>query len=126
MSVQRRKYDSDFKRNAFQLSMETGRTVCLVSLEIFFIGEKESTEQNKTVHCFPVVAKKRLPIKKSIVELLKRNSRMLIMERDILKKSHGHFQQSIEMNFQFIQDNRKGISSASSAKRRSRALRIRL
>ncbi len=31
MSVQHRKYASDFKRNAVQLSMETGRTVCEVT-----------------------------------------------------------------------------------------------
>ena len=31
MSVQRRKYDSDFKRNAVQLTEEPGRTVAEVA-----------------------------------------------------------------------------------------------
>ncbi len=48
----------------------------MVQIEIFFIGGEERAEQSKAVR-FPVMEKKRLPIRKSIFALLKRNSRML-------------------------------------------------
>ena len=96
MSVQRRrKYDSDFKRNAVQLTEEAGRTVADVA-ENLGIGKdllyrwrrEHSTRQGLA---FPGNGRESLPLQEQKIRELEKKLKDTEMERDILKKAMAIF-----------------------------------
>jgi transposase-like protein len=96
MSVQqRRKYDSDFKRNAVQLSKEPGRTVTGVSdnlgigKDILYRWRRE--QRRKEGLAFPGNGKEALTSQQQQIRDLEKRLKDAEMERDILKKAMAIF-----------------------------------
>jgi transposase len=95
MSVQRRKYDSDFKRNAVQLTEEPGRTVAEVA-EKLGIGKDliYRWRREQRVHkrlAFPGNGREALTIQQQKIRELEKKLKDTEMERDILKKAMAIF-----------------------------------
>jgi transposase len=95
MSVQRRKYDSDFKRNAVQLTEEPGRTVAEVA-ENLGIGKDliYRWRREQLAHpglAFPGNGREALTIKQQKIRELEKKLKDTEMERDILKKAMAIF-----------------------------------
>ena len=96
MSVQqRRKYDSDFKRNAVQLSEELGRTVAGVA-ENLGIGKDllyrwRRELRGKEELAFPGNGREGLTFQQQKICDLEKKLQDVEMERDILKKAMAIF-----------------------------------
>ena len=95
MSVQRRKYDSDFKRNAVQLAEEPGRTVAEVA-ENLGIGKDliYRWRREQRAHpglAFPGNGREALTIQQQKIRELEKKLKDTEMERDILKKAMAIF-----------------------------------
>ena len=95
MSVQRRKYDSDFKRNAVQLTEEPGRTVAEVA-ENLGIGKDliYRWRREQRAHsglAFPGNGREALTIQHQKIRELEKKLKDTEMERDILKKAMAIF-----------------------------------
>jgi len=95
MSVQRRKYDSDFKRNAVQLTEEPGRTVAEVA-ENLGIGKDliYRWRRKQRAHpglAFPGNGREALTIQQQKIRELEKKLKDTEMERDILKKAMAIF-----------------------------------
>ena len=96
MSVQqRRKYDSDFKRNAVQLSEEPDRTVSDVAenlgigKDILYRWRRE--QRGKEGLAFPGNGREALTSQQQKIRDLEKRLKDTEMERDILKKAVGIF-----------------------------------
>ncbi len=96
MSVQqRRKYDSDFKRNAVQLSEEPDRTVAAVAenlgigTDILYRWRRE--QRSKEGLAFPGNGREALTTQQQKIRDLEKRLKDTEMERDILKKAVGIF-----------------------------------
>lgn len=96
MSVQqRRKYDSDFKRNAVRLLEEPGRTVSEVaeslgiSKDILYRWRKEYAARE--VLAFPGHGREALTPQEQRIRELEKKLREAEMDRDILKKAMAIF-----------------------------------
>jgi transposase len=96
MSVrQRRKYDSDFKRNAVLLSEEPGRTVTEVAenlgiaKDLLYRWRKEYRSQEGLA--FPGQGHEALSPQDRTIRELEKKLRDAEMERDILKKAMAIF-----------------------------------
>lgn len=96
MSVQqRRQYDSDFKRNAIQLSEEPGRTVAGVAdnlgigKDILYRWRRE--QRGKEGLAFPGNGKEALTSQQQKIRDLEKRLKDAEMERDILKKAMAIF-----------------------------------
>jgi len=91
MSVQRRKYDPDFKRNAVLLSEEDGRTVTDVaenlgiSKDLLYRWRREY--KSRATLAFPGHGKESLNEQERIIRELEKELHDTRMERDILKKA---------------------------------------
>jgi transposase-like protein len=92
MSVQhRRKYDSDFKLNAVQLTEEPGRTVTDVA-ENLGIGKDllyrwRREQRARQDLAFPGNGRESLPLQQQKIRELEKKLKDTEMERDILKKA---------------------------------------
>jgi len=96
MSVQnRRKYDSDFKRNAFLLSEEPGRTVSEVAenlginSDLIYRWRRQMRENGELV--FPGHGKMALTEDQKRIRELEKKLKDTEMERDILIKAMAIF-----------------------------------
>ncbi len=95
MSVQRRKYDPDFKRNAVRLSDEPGRTVIEVadnlgiSRHLLYKWRREL--RLKEGLAFPGHGREALTDQEKRIRELEKELRDAEMERDILKKAMAIF-----------------------------------
>ena len=96
MSVQqRRKYDSDFKRNSVQLSEEPGRTVADVAdnlgigKDILYRWRRE--QRSKEGLAFPGNGREALTSQQQKIRDLEKRLKDAEMERDILKKAMAIF-----------------------------------
>ncbi len=95
MSVQRRKYDPDFKRNAVRLSNEPGRTVYEVadnlgiSKDLLYKWRREF--RLKEGLAFPGHGREALTEQGKRIRELEKKLRDAEMERDILKKAMAIF-----------------------------------
>ena len=96
MSVQdRRKYDSDFKRNAVLLSEQPGRTVSEVaenlgvSKDLIYRWRRQMREQGEIA--FPGHGKMALTPEQQKIRELEKKLKDVEMERDILKKAMAIF-----------------------------------
>ena len=96
MSVQRRrKYDSDFKRNAVQLSGEPGRSVAEVAenlgiaKDLLYRWRRE--HQTREGLAFPGHGREALSPQDQRIRELEKELQDTKMERDILKKAMGIF-----------------------------------
>ena len=96
MSVQRRrKYDSDFKRNAVQLSEEPGRTIAEVAenlgiaRDLLYRWRRE--HQAREGLAFPGHGREALSPQEQRIRELERKLKDTEMERDILKKAMAIF-----------------------------------
>ena len=96
MSVQnRRKYDSDFKRNAVLLSEEPGRTVSEeaenlgVNRELIYRWRRQMRERGELA--FPGNGKIALTQDQERIRELEKKLKDTEMERDILKKAMAIF-----------------------------------
>lgn len=95
MSVQRRKYDPDFKRNAVRLSNEPGRTVYEVadnlgiSKDLLYKWRREF--RLKEGLAFPGHGREALTEQDKRIRELEKKLRDAEMERDILKKAMAIF-----------------------------------
>ena len=95
MSVQRRKYDPDFKRNAVLLSDEPGRTVIEVadnlgiSKHLLYKWRREF--RLKEGLAFPGHGREALTEQEKKIRELEKKLRDAEMERDILKKAMAIF-----------------------------------
>jgi transposase len=95
MSVQRRKYDSDFKRNAVQLTEEPGRTVAEVAenlgigKDLIYRWRREQRAHPELV--FPGNGREALTIQQQKIRELEKKLKDTEMERDILKKAMAIF-----------------------------------
>ena len=95
MSVQRRKYDPDFKRNAVLLSDEPGRTVIEVadnlgiSKHLLYKWRREF--RLKEGLAFPGHGREALTEREKRIRELEKKLRDAEMERDILKKAMAIF-----------------------------------
>ncbi len=99
MSVQqRRKYDSDFKRNAVQLSEEPDRTVADVAenlgigKDILYRWRRE--QRTKEGLAFPGNGREALTSQQQKIRDLEKRLKDTEMERDILKKAMAIFSRS--------------------------------
>ena len=99
MSVQqRRKYDSDFKRNAVQLSEEPDRTVANVAenlgigKDILYRWRRE--QRTKEGLAFPGNGREALTSQQQKIRDLEKRLKDTEMERDILKKAMAIFSRS--------------------------------
>jgi transposase-like protein len=99
MSVQqRRKYDSDFKRNAVQLSEESDRTVANVAenlgigKDILYRWRRE--QRTKEGLAFPGNGREALTSQQQKIRDLEKRLKDTEMERDILKKAMAIFSRS--------------------------------
>ncbi len=96
MSVQeRRKYDSDFKRNAVQLAEESGRTVAEIA-ENLGIGKDllyRWRREHRTSQglAFPGKGREALTSQYQKIRELEKKLKDTEMERDILKKAMAIF-----------------------------------
>ena len=95
MSVQRRKYDPDFKRNAVRLSDEPDRTVIEVannlgiSKHLLYKWRREL--RLKEGLAFPGHGREALTEQEKRIKELEKKLRDAEMERDILKKAMAIF-----------------------------------
>ena len=95
MSVQRRKYDPDFKRNAVRLSDEPGRTVIEVadnlgiSKHLLYKWRREL--RLKEGLAFPGHGREALTDQEKRIRELEKKLSDAEMERDILKKAMAIF-----------------------------------
>lgn len=96
MSVQnRRKYDSDFKRNAVLLSEEPGRTVLEVAeslgvhSDLIYRWRRQMRENGELA--FPGNGKMALTADQKRIRELEKKLKDTEMERDILKKAMAIF-----------------------------------
>ena len=95
MSVQRRKYDPDFKRNAVRLSDEPDRTVIEVadhlgiSKHLLYKWRREL--RLKEGLAFPGHGREALTEQEKKIKELEKKLRDAEMERDILKKAMAIF-----------------------------------
>jgi transposase len=96
MSVQnRRKYDSDFKRNAVVLSEESGRTVSEVAenlginSDLIYRWRRQMRENGELA--FPGHGKMSLTEDQKRIRELEKKLKDTEMERDILKKAMAIF-----------------------------------
>lgn len=95
MSVQRRKYDPDFKRNAVRLSDEPSRTVIEVadnlgiSKHLLYKWRREL--RLKEGLAFPGHGREALTDQEKRIRELEKKLRDAEMERDILKKAMAIF-----------------------------------
>jgi transposase-like protein len=96
MSVQeRRKYDSDFKRNAVRLAEDPGRTVVDVaenlgiSADLLYRWRRE--QRKKEGYAFPGHGREALTPQEQKIRELEKKLRDAEMERDILKKAMAIF-----------------------------------
>lgn len=96
MSVQsRRKYDSEFKRNAVRLSEEPGRTVPEVaenlgiSSDLIYRWSRQQRENSELA--FPGQGKMALTEDQKRIRALEKKLKDTEMERDILKKAMAIF-----------------------------------
>ena len=95
MSVQRRKYDPDFKRNAVQLTEEPGRTVIEVadnlgiSKDLIYKWRREL--RLKQGIAFPGHGREALTEQEKRIKELEKKLKDAEMERDILKKAMAIF-----------------------------------
>ena len=98
MSVQRRKYDSDFKRNAVQLTDAPGRTVTEVAdnlgigKDLLYRWRRE--HRSKHEGAFPGRGKEALTEPEKRIRELEKKLKDAEMERDILKKAMAIFSRS--------------------------------
>ena len=99
MSVQqRRKYDSDFKRNSVQLSEEPDRTVADVAenlgigKDILYRWRRE--QRTKEGLAFPGNGREALTSQQQKIRDLEKRLKDTEMERDILKKAMAIFSRS--------------------------------
>jgi len=96
MSVQqRRKYDSDFKRNAVQLTEEPGRTVPEVAEKLGvgkdFLYRWRREQRARLGLSFPGNGREALTIQQQRIRELEKKLKDAEMERDILKKAMAIF-----------------------------------
>lgn len=95
MSVQRRKYDSDFKRNAVKLADESGRSVKEVadnlgiSHDLLYRWRRE--QRSKMEGAFPGRGREALTDQERKIRELEKKLKDAEMERDILKKAMAIF-----------------------------------
>ena len=96
MSVQqRRKYDSDFKRNAVVLTDEPGRTISTVadnlgiSKDLLYRWRRELRAKDDIA--FPGNGREALTIQQQKIRDLEKKLKDAEMERDILKKAMAIF-----------------------------------
>ncbi len=95
MSVQRRRYDPDFKRNAVRLSEEPGRTVIEVaenlgiSKDLLYKWRREIRIKSRIA--FPGRGREALTEKEKRKKELEKKLKDAEMERDILKKAMAIF-----------------------------------
>ena len=96
MSVQqRRKYDSDFKRNAVVLTDEPGRTISSVadnlgiSKDLLYRWRRELRAKDDIA--FPGNGREALTIQQQKIRGLEKKLKDAEMERDILKKAMAIF-----------------------------------
>ena len=95
MSVQRRKYDSDFKRNAVQLAEEPGRSVAEVAenlgigKDLIYRWRREQRSQQGLA--FPGNGRQSLTSEQQEIRELEKKLKDTEMERDILKKAMAIF-----------------------------------
>jgi transposase-like protein len=95
MSVQRRRYDSDFKRNAAQLTEEPGRSVkdvadnLGISKDLLYKWRREL--QAKEKFAFPGNGREALTEQDKKIRDLEKRLKDAEMERDILKKAVAIF-----------------------------------
>ena len=96
MSVQnRRKYDSDFKRNAVQLTEEPGRTVQEVAenlginSDLIYRWRRQQCDNGELA--FPGHGKMALTLDQKRIRELEKKLKDTEMERDILKKAMAIF-----------------------------------
>jgi len=94
----RRKYDSEFKKHAVQLSLEEGRTVAGVadSLGIHkdLIYQWRKQLKKKEELAFPGNGRQLLAPEQQRIEELKKKLKDMELERDILKKALAIFSQA--------------------------------
>jgi len=95
MSVQRRKYDSDFKRNAVRLTEEPGRTVIEVA-DNLGISKDLLYKWRREMHlreglAFPGHGREALTEQEKRIKELEKKLKDAEMERDILKKAMAIF-----------------------------------
>lgn len=95
MSVQRRKYDSDFKKNAVKLSEEPGRNVqdvagnLGIAPDLLYRWRREFRSRNEGA--FPGQGKEGLTEQERKIRELEKKLKDTEMERDILKKAMAIF-----------------------------------
>ncbi len=96
MSVQeRRKYDSDFKRNAVQLTEEQGRTVAEIAgnlgigKDLLYRWRRE--HRTRQGLAFPGNGREALTSQQQKIRELEKKLKDTEMERDILKKAMAIF-----------------------------------
>ena len=95
MSVQRNKYDPDFKRNAVQLTEEPERTVANVSeglgirKDLLYRWRRE--HRSRQALAFPGNGKEALTLQQQRIRELEKKLKDTKMERDILKKAMAIF-----------------------------------
>ena len=96
MSVQKRRgYDSEFKRNAVQLTEEPGRTVVGIAenlgigKDLIYRWRREQRSQNELA--FPGKGREGLTHQQQRIRDLEKKLKDAEMERDILKKAMAIF-----------------------------------
>jgi len=95
MSVQRRRYDPDFKRNAVQLTAEPGRSVSDVadnlgiSKDLLYKWRRELRLKEELA--FPGNGREALTEQEKRIRELEKKLKDAEMERDILKKAVAIF-----------------------------------
>jgi len=95
MNVQRRKYDSDFKRNAVRLSEEPGRTATEVAenlgitKDLLYRWRRE--HRAKESLAFPGYGRELMSPHEQRIRELEKKLKDAEMERDILKKAMAIF-----------------------------------
>lgn len=95
MSVQRTKYDSDFKRNAVQLAEESDKTVAEIAddlgigKDLLYRWRREYRARHGLA--FPGNGKEALTSQQQKIRELEKKLKDTEMERDILKKAMAIF-----------------------------------
>jgi len=95
MSVQRRKYDPDFKRNAVQLAEEPDRTIAEVaenlgiSQDLLYRWRRQHRSSGNLA--FPGNGREALTAQQKRIRELEKKLKNAEMERDILKKAMAIF-----------------------------------
>jgi transposase-like protein len=96
MSVQRRKYDQDFKRNAVLLAAEPGRSVSSVADNLGINPDllyrwRREYHQGQGRYAFPGNGREALTEEQRRIRELEKQLKETAMERDILKKAMAIF-----------------------------------